>query len=90
MVNTSLGLEKKLLAIIGKDRLEKYKSTYCDECDGMAEPALFDFTRKRLGKEYHFEKIYGLVCQKCGNKYLDALSVIEMEREIKKKLKDAK
>lgn len=81
-----LDLEKKLLARGQKNN----KSFRCDDCDGMAVFAVFDFTIKRHGQEFHFEKVFGHLCQKCSNGYIHGLSAKEMELEIEEKMKDSK
>jgi YgiT-type zinc finger domain-containing protein len=58
------------------------KDDYCEFCDGIAKPRLVTRTFKRHGQKFEYKNIQALVCDKCGEAYLDGETVIKIEKEI--------
>ncbi len=58
------------------------KEDYCEFCDGIAKPTLVTRTFERHGQKFEYKNIPALVCNKCGEAYLDGETVIKIEREI--------
>jgi YgiT-type zinc finger domain-containing protein len=58
------------------------KEDYCEFCDGIAKPTLVTRTFERHGQKFEYKYIPALVCNKCGEAYLDGETVIKIEREI--------
>jgi YgiT-type zinc finger domain-containing protein len=58
------------------------KEDYCEFCNGIAKPTLVKRTFERHGQKFEYKNIPALVCEKCGEAYLDGATVVKIEKEI--------
>lgn len=57
----------------------------CEFCDGITETKYVSYTFKRYGQAFTYENIKAEICPKCGERYLDGKSVLEIEADIERK-----
>ncbi len=58
----------------------------CEFCDGTTETKYVSYIFKRYGQKFTYENIKAEVCEKCGERYLDGRSVLEIEADIERKV----
>ena len=55
----------------------------CPICDGQLIDKKISYTFNRYGQEFTYHNINAEVCQKCGERFLDGPTVVNIEREIR-------
>ncbi|MGI8640259.1 MAG: YgiT-type zinc finger protein [Pyrinomonadaceae bacterium] len=61
-------------------------SKKCPICDGQLIDKEISKTFKRYGQKFTYRNIKAEVCQKCGERFLDGPTVINIEHEIKERV----
>ena len=55
----------------------------CPICDGQLIDKKISYTFNRYGQEFTYHNINAEVCQKCGDRFLDSPTVVNIEHEIR-------
>lgn len=59
----------------------------CVICDGETKKELVSKTFHRFGQDFTYHNIKAEVCQKCGERFLDGVTITNIEKEIREKAK---